>query len=207
MAKKISELPSTTTPPSTVEIAVVDSGTTKKTTAADLAPSLIGARLGWFDTGHNGADQTGLGTTETQLLVDNLDTNMGGYGYLPDGVVEADVYEAGTAGATSKIKLDWLEAGQMILVRVTGTATTSSANTAASTTIKFFDASDVEIFSLSDFAFFNKAASAVSFNDVFPVFISSALATTGAYCKLYMTFDTGASNSINMGGFTVAVIS
>tara|TARA_R110002012_G_scaffold21589_7_gene75241 strand:+ start:2305 stop:2907 length:603 start_codon:yes stop_codon:yes gene_type:complete len=199
MAKKISELPSTTTPPSTVEIAVVDSGVTKKTTAREIANSF----MGWFDVGHGGADQTGLGTAQTKVLNDASSVNQGGYSYLPTGISAGDVYNA----TDSQIKTDWLEVGQMILLRVTGEVTSSSTNTGATISFRFYDADDVFIFSLDQFAVFIKpTTTTAAFSVVEPVFISSSVAATGAYCEVHMTFDSGTSNEINMGGFTLTVL-
>lgn len=198
MATKISELSTTTTPTSTAFVPLVESSTTKKSTIDDLLDS----RLGWFDVGHNGADQTSIGTTETQLIVDAADTNQGGYSYLPHGVSSSDVY----ATADSRIKLGWLNQGQMILIRVTGSITADTNNTGVVVTFKFFNSSDSEVFSLSTFALFVKTAS--SGNDIaiiLPVWISAAMAADG-YCKVYAKCDTGSANDVNMGGFSVAVL-
>ena len=205
MAKKISELPSTTTPPSTVEIAVVDSGTTKKTTAARLVASGVDARFGWFDAGHLTGVQGSLGTTETKVLVDGNLTFQGGYDNLPLGLVEADVYDK----TTSRIKTDWLSEGQMFLVRVTGEVTTSAVNTGVSISLNFYDnpTDQTLLFTLSqNLGFFksNPTTAKVSATEV--VFISSSIAADLAYMEVGITFDGGASNEINMGGFTVAVI-
>lgn len=199
MATKISELSTTTTPSSSSTLAIVESSTTKKTTIDDLLDS----RLGWFDVGHNGADQTSIGTSETQLIVDAADTNQGGYSHLPHGVSSSDVYD----NSDSRIKLGWLEEGQSIAIRVTGSLTTDTNNTGAVVTFKFFDSSDSELFSLTTFAIFVKTASsghkiAITMS---PVWISADLADAG-YCKVYTKFDTGLANAVDMGGFAVAVL-
>lgn len=202
MATKISELPTTTTPPSTVEIPVVDSGTTKKATLANLTNSGVNSRFGWFDAGHAGATQTGIGTTSTKVLVDGNLSFQGGYSYLPEGLVEADVYDK----ATSRIKTDWLDDGQMILLRVTGEITTSAANTAARIALKFYDTNDSPLFTLGQGLGYFKSATDSKVSASESIFISSSLAAAGSYIEVEITFDTGVANEINMGGFTCSVL-
>lgn len=198
-ATKISELTATTTPDKDVQVAVVESGSTKRTTI-DQAVSAV---LGWFNVGHNGSGQTGIGTSETQLLVDGLGTNQGGYSHLPNGVSSTDAYDS----SDSRIKLGWLDEGQAIAIRIDGELTTTSANTAATMILRFYDSDDNALFDLNMFAAYVKSAS--SGNTVMtsyaPIYISSSLAS-GGYCKAFIQFDTGASNEVDMGGFSLAVL-
>ncbi len=202
MATKISALPETTSPGSSVELAVVDSGTTKHTTASNLAPAIVDTRLGWFDVGHNGADQTSIGTTEVKILVDGALTFQGGYDNLPEGITSTQVYDT----STSRIKTDWLDEGQAFLVRVTGELTTSTANTSAIVHFNFYDSTDTLLFTLSANAGYFKSTGARKFSAIEMVFVSSSVATTGAYMEVGMEFDTGSANEIDMGGFTLAVL-
>ena len=199
-ATKISELSATTTPGMDVQVAVVESGTTKRTEMKQAMASV----LGWFNVGHNGADQTGIGTAETQLLVDAASAFQGGYSHLPNGITSTDVYD----NTDSRIKLGWLNEGQSVAIRVDGELTTSSANTGIATTIRLYDSDDVALFDLKMFAAYVKSASSGNafFESFTPIFISAELADDG-YCKVFTQFDTGASNEVDMGGFSLAVLS
>jgi len=209
MAKKISELPSTTTPPSTVEIAVVDSGTTKKTTAADL----LGSTFGWFSVDHSIATaQVISGTTKTQLLIDAAASFQGGYANLPTGIVSSDVYEAGALGATSKIKLGWLNEGQSIAIRVSGTFAPAAVSTGVRIHLDFYDKNGAFIFPQEEYAGSVKAASTGSpLDPTYPFslseisFISATLADDG-YALMSVTFDAAGSHEVQMGGLMISVL-
>jgi len=198
MAEKISEQTQTTTPAKSDSLVVVTGSGTRKTTIHDAVDSV----LGWFDVGHNGADQTGINdVTETQLLCDAASANQGGYTNLPHGISSGDVYDSGN----SRIKLGWLAEGQACNLRVTGDFTTGVNNTEVTLTFKFFDSSDVEIFSLSDSRYYKDSGTHPAMIDL-PFWVSSTLASDG-YIQAYVTFDGGGSNEVDMGGFFVSVLS
>ena len=207
MAKKISELPATTSPPSTVEIAVVDSGTTKKTTAGNLAPALLDTRLGWFSVGHNGANQENISSANdpVQMLVDALGSNQGGFDSLPQGVSGAMAYTAGASGVTSKIHTDWMEEGQAFILKVDGSAVTQLTNTTIDLIFNFYNASGF-VFAVSTTAGFFKSATTVPFSALQMIFVSADMATTGSYLEVEVDFDTGTTNALDMGGFMLSVI-
>ena len=197
MAKKISELPETTTPPSTVEIAVVDAGTTKRSTA----DALLNSRSGWFETHHGAGAQTGVGTTITQVLFDNA-TNE--YDHLPNGISESDVY----TNVGSKFYTDWLNEGQALLLKVSGIVTTDKVNTGVDIHFIFYDTDGVQIEDQVRQIAFHRDTGAIPFSVAEPTHIRAEEAAAGSYMKVWIKFDdaTGTGNIINADEASIYVI-
>lgn len=199
MAKKISELPATTSPTNTVEIAVVEGGVTKRTTVANLAPAMKSSVIGWFDVGHSAGVSSSIpSATPTQVIVDGLDSNQGGFDFLPAGLIDTDVYDK----AQSRILLTELSLGALISVQATGSYSTVTANTNITLVYRFFSSSDSLIFSRGINLFFkNTGAHEMAF--VMQAFVGAPI--VGGYIELEIEFDTGATNTVLMGGFLVRI--
>lgn len=197
MAKKISELPSTTTPPSTVELAVVDDGTTKRATVGNL----LNSRLGWFEVDHGGGAQAGVGTTITQVLFDNATND---YTNLPNGVAEGDVYTS----TGSKFYTDWLESGQSILIRITGEVTTDKANTGVNVHFIFYNAAGTVLETQVQQIAFRRDAGLIPFSVNEASHIRATEAATGSYMQVWIQFDdaTGTGNIINVDEASIFVL-
>lgn len=202
MAKKISELPSTTTPPSTVEIAVVDAGVTKKTTAANLAvataPAVVRSQVGWFDVGHDGANQSIGATTPTKILVDGEFEFQGGFGSIPSGTTEGGLYDK----STSSILLDELEVGASLALTVSGVYTTSINDCVTKIQFRFYNSGGSLIFQRATEVYF-KTGAAHEFEYTAQAFLGPTIENGHIDC--FIEFSK-ASNTVNMGGFYVTII-
>lgn len=194
MGTKLSELPANTTPEGAAIVAVVEGGTTSKSTLRQL----MRAVSGWFEIGNGAAAQTGIGTSATEITVNGATSDISELPSVLDSV--ADVFEN---GSNSRLLFENLTTGDSIQIRLTGDITTSSANTGVRVIYSFYDDTDTLIFNLEDFIGSFKSAGTYPFMSNLPAYVGSAI--TDGYVVASIQFDTGASNQVQADGFFVQI--
>ena len=202
MAKKISELPATTTPASSSEAAVNDSGVTKKSTLENIAlvtaPTVVRSQVGWFDVGHDGANQSIGATTPTKILVDGLSAFQGGFGNIPSGTTELGLYDK----STSSVLLDELVEGASLALTVSGVYTTTVNDCVTKVQFRFYDSGGSLVFQRATEVYFKSAASH-EFEYTAQAFLGPAIVDGHVDCFIEFS-KTG--NTVDMGGFYVTII-
>lgn len=194
MGTKLSELPANTTPEGAAIVAVVEGGTTSKSTLRQL----MRAVSGWFEIGNGAAAQTGIGTSATEITVNGATSDISELPSVLDSV--ADVFEN---GSNSRLLFENLTTGDSIHIRLTGDIATSSANTGVRVIYSFYDDTDTLIFNLEDFIGSFKSAGTYPFMSNLPAYVGSAI--TDGYVVASIQFDTGASNQVQADGFFVQI--